>query len=92
MKRYAPLFVSKETAYQIFDEILKLDPINNTIIVDLTGIVSMTTICAKIIFGRLCKRLGSTVFHENISFIGKTEGVDLIIRMGIASALRDDFA
>ena len=92
MKEYAPLFVNKERAFKIYEEIMLLDPEHNTITVDLTGIVSMTTICAKIIFGRLCKKLGSKVYHANIHFIGKTDGVDLVIKMGIASALRDDFA
>ena len=91
MKGYAPLFVNKERANQIYDEIMALAPEHNVIIIDLTGIVSMTTICAKLIFGRLCKMLGSAVYHNNIRFIGKTEGVDLVIKMGIASALRDDF-
>ena len=92
MKEYAPLFVNKERAYQIYDELLELDPIVNIITIDVTGIESMTTICAKIIFGRLCKKLGSAVYHNNIQFVGKSDGIDLVIKMGIASALRDDFA
>ena len=91
MKEFAPLFVNKEKANQIYDEIMALDPANNVITVDLTGIVSMTTICAKLIFGKLCKTLGSATYHSNILFLGKTDGVDLVIKMGIAIALRDDF-
>ena len=92
MKNYAPLFVDRQRAQSIFDEILGMDPINNCISIDMTGIVSMTTICAKIIFGRLYKKLGPEVYHRNISFVGKSEGIDLVIRMGIASALQEDFA
>lgn len=91
MKEFAPLFVDKERANQIYDEIMALDPNNNMITVDLTGIISMTTICAKLIFGRLYKRLGSDTYHNSIHFIGKSDGVDLVIKMGISSALRDDF-
>ncbi len=92
MTRFAPLFVDRHKAQEVYDEINTLDPRNNTIIVDVSGIISMTTICAKIIFGRLCKHLGAEIYHNNIKFVGKTEGIDLVIRMGIASALQDDFA
>ena len=91
MKEFAPLFVDKDKATRIFSEIMALDPKNNMITVDLTGIISMTTICAKLIFGRLYKILGADVYHRNVHFIGKSEGVDLVIKMGIASALLDDF-
>lgn len=90
MTGLAPLFVDKQKAKESFDEIVNLDPTNNKILVDMTGIVSMTTVCAKIIFGRLYKKLGSELYHSNIQFIGKSEGIDLVIRMGIASALQDD--
>lgn len=92
MKQYAPLFVDRQRAQIVYDEILAMEPDMNVIVVDMTGIVSMTTICAKFIFGRLYKKLGSEVYHKNIRFIGKAEGIDLVIRMGIASALQDDFA
>ena len=92
MTQFAPLFVDKLKAQNVYDEIQGLDPTNNSIIVDMSGIISMTTICAKIIFGRLCKHLGPEKYHSNIKFEGKTEGIDLVIRMGIASALQDDFA
>lgn len=92
MKQYAPLFVDRQRAQNVYEEILALNPGDNKIVVDLSGVVSMTTICAKFIFGRLYKKLGSELYHKNISFIGKSEGIDLVIRMGIASALQDDFA
>ena len=75
----------------IYKDILELDPNNNIVEINLSGIVSMTTICAKLIFGRLCKNLGSHIYHRNIKFVGKSEGIDLVIAMGIASALQDDF-
>lgn len=92
MTQFAPLFVDKQKAQVVYEEIRGLDPTDNTITVDMTGIISMTTICAKIIFGRLCKYLGPEKYHNSIKFVGKSEGIDLVIRMGIASALQDDFA
>lgn len=92
MTQFAPLFVDKQKAQVVYEEIQGLDPTNNTIIMDMSGIISMTTICAKIIFGRLCKHLGPEKYHSNIKFVGKSEGLDIVIRMGIASALQDDFA
>ena len=92
MTQFAPLFVDKQKAQVVYNEIQELDPKNNTIIVNMSGLISMTTICAKIIFGRLCKHLGPEIYHRNIKFVGKSEGIDLVIRMGIASALQDDFA
>ena len=91
MRQYAPLFVDKQKAQQVYEEIVKINPCENIVVVNMTGIVSMTTICAKLIFGRLCKHLGSEIYHSNVRFIGKSEGIDLVIRMGVASALQDDF-
>ena len=87
---FAPLFVDKEKAQKAYDDIMELDPTNNEIEVDMTGIESMTTLCGKIIFGRIAKEIGLSLFYKMIKFKGLTEEVELIINMGIHSAVEED--
>ena len=89
MTTYAPLFVDKEVARRIHEQILALDPENNEVEIDMTGIESMTTLCAKIIFGALAKSMGLSKFYKQIKFRGLSDEVELILDMGIESAISD---
>ena len=89
MTSYAPLFVDKEEAQRIHAQILALDPENNEVEIDMTGIESMTTLCAKIIFGALAKSMGLSNFYKKIRFRGLSDEVELVLDMGIESAISD---
>lgn len=93
LTEYAPLFVDKEKARTVFEEIMSHDPKNYPIEIDVTGIESMTTVCAKIIFGSIVREIGESTFYSNISFKGLTDELELIINMGIESAVekKDDY-
>lgn len=84
---YAPLFVDKDKAHKVFNEICLLNPSDEEIVIDMTGIESMTTICARIIFGELAKKIGLQTFYKQFKFRGLSNEVELVIDMGIASAL-----
>ena len=66
-----------------------MDPNDNEIEVDMTGIESMTTLCAKIIFGGLAKEMGLSNFYKMIRIKGLSEELELVLDMGIESAIAD---
>ncbi len=89
LTKYAPLVTDKTIAEQIYNQIMSLDPLNNVVEIDMTGIVSMTTVCAKIMFGNMVKAININVFYKNVIFKGLTDELELVINMGIASAIND---
>lgn len=85
--KFAPSLSDKSQAESIFLEIQDLLPKQNKIIVDLSGIAAMTTICARLIFGRLYVELGTECFSKNIILKNIEESVQIVIRWGILKEL-----
>lgn len=86
-KEYSPSLSAKVTALDIFEKIWALNPGSTKIDIDLSDMVAMTTICARVIFGRLYLRLGKDTFQKNINIIGMSESLRIVINWGIESAL-----
>lgn len=87
LQQYSPIISDKEKGNVIYNDIFKLDPQNEQVEIDMTGIMSMTTFCAKQIFGQLYKKLGSCLFEKNIILKNVSSDVLLIIKMGIKNAV-----
>ena len=83
MKPYGPLVTNENVAKEIYGNIIKMNPKINKVTIDMRGIITMTTQCAKAIFGQLYRELGYSVFYQNISIINKTDTISKIIRMSI---------
>lgn len=86
-KEYSPSLSDKSKAEQIYEIVKSLDPFHNQITVDFDGLIAMTTICARIIFGRLYKEMGAKLFVENIQMKNLEEAVRIVIKWGIAKEL-----
>lgn len=87
LQQYSPIISDKEKGNVIYNDIFELDPQNERVEIDMTGIMSMTTFCAKQIFGQLYKKLGSCLFEKNIILKNVSSDVLLIIKMGIKNAV-----
>lgn len=87
LQQYSPIISDKEKGNVIYNDIFELDPQNEQVEIDMTGIMSMTTFCAKQIFGQLYKMLGSCLFEKNIILKNVSSDVLLIIKMGIKNAV-----
>ena len=87
LQQYSPIIGDKEKGNVIYNDIFELDPQNEQVEIDMTGIMSMTTFCAKQIFGQLYKKLGSCLFEKNIILKNVSSDVLLIIKMGIKNAV-----
>lgn len=86
-KEYAPSLSDKSKANQILTKIEELDPTNNQITIDFSGLIAMTTICARLIFGKLYVQLGSELFSKNILMKNVEEPIKIVIKWGISKEL-----
>ena len=88
--KYGTIISDKEIGEQILNTIRKSLSVNNKVIINLSGVLSMATFCAKQIFGTLYIELTSEVFFERIEFINVTDDLKLLIKIGIQNALEDE--
>lgn len=88
-KDYVPSLSEKSKAEDIYQSIQELNPLSNVIVIDLANMDAMTTICARLIFGRLFIELGESKFYSNIQFKQETasEVILSVIQWGIQSAI-----
>lgn len=86
-KNYAPSLSDKTKAEEIYTEIKGLDPQHNQITIDFAGLMAMTTICARLIFGQLYKELGPETFNKNLLLKNAEESIRIVIKWGIAKEL-----
>ena len=88
LSQYAPVISDEQTGQEIYNMIR--DALSqDVIVVDMSGVKSMATFCAKQVFGQLYKELGSSVFYSKIQIKNANDDIKVIIRMGIVSALND---
>lgn len=83
MTPYGPLVTNETVAKSIYDAIIKMNPHENQVTIDMRGIIIMTTQCAKAIFGHLYKELGYSLYYQNIVITNKTDTISKIIKMSI---------
>ena len=89
-KEYSPSLSDKSIAEEIYNSINNLDPIHNQLTIDFDGLIAMTTICARLIFGRLYKEMGPKLFAENIKMKNLEDTVRIVIKWGISKELEQD--
>lgn len=91
LEEFAPIISDRKTGDRIYNLIRDLHPESHVINVDLIDIKSMAIFCAKQIFGKLYLELTPPVFYNNIKLSNATEDVQLIIKLGIQSAVNEAF-
>lgn len=87
LTKYAPTITNPDIAKQVYNLIINENPREDIITIELGNIVTMTTRCAKIIFGFLYIDLGADLFYQNILLKDCSDGLQLIIEYGIEHAL-----
>lgn len=87
LTEYAPVISDEQTGIKIYQEIKNAISQEETIVIDMSGIKSMATFCAKQIFGQLYRELGPSDFYSKIQIKNANDDIKVIIRMGIVSAL-----
>ena len=89
LQSYAPIINDPSKGEEILNKIKSCDPSKNVVTVDFIGIVSMTTFCAKQIFGTLFKELGSETFLKNIIIKNASDDVYLVIKLGLEGTINE---
>lgn len=89
LQEFGPILSNKVIGNRIYEIINENTPKDNQIIIDLQGIKSMATFCAKQIFGRLFIELSPEIFHKNIILKNMSQDVKASISLGIRYALKD---
>lgn len=87
LEQYGPIISDSAVGDEILHKILDLNPKEEEVEVDMESIVSMTTFCAKQIFGALYNELGAALFERHILLKNVSSDVLLIIKMGIRNAV-----
>lgn len=89
---YAPIISDKNVGERIYQTIMEKEPESNDLQICLRGVISMTTFCAKQIFGRLYNKLGAQRFGQSIKFYDASDDLMLIIKMGIRNAVLEQYS
>ncbi len=88
VNRFGPILSNQSEGLEIYTEIKTcLDNSNNIVEIDLSGVISMATFCAKQIFGQLFIEYGSVVFNNRIIISNASGDLKSIIRLGIRNAI-----
>ena len=89
LNKYAPLITRRELGGEIYNLIRHGLDKSGEVEVSMTHIVSMTTFCAKQIFGRLYVELGRDEYRRRIRLVNLSDDVNFIIRIGITNAVKE---
>lgn len=83
MRSHGPVMTNEAVAKDVFQKIMDMNPQVNQVIVDMGGIITMTTQCVKAIFVRLYQELGYSLYYQNIIIENKTDTVSKLISTSI---------
>lgn len=89
LNKYAPLITRRELGGEIYSLIRHELDKSDEVEVSMTNIVSMTTFCAKQIFGRLYVELGREEYRRRLRLVNLSDDVNFIIRIGITNAVKE---
>lgn len=89
MNRFKSIVTRKSDGDAVYSEIKAHLNNGEKIIVDFSGIDTMTTYFAKQVFGKLYMELGAEDFSNQISFEkhNMSADVELVLRIGISGAI-----
>lgn len=89
LEKFGPIVSDKKVGEEIYNLIFNQLESSPEVLVDMDGIISMATFCAKQIFGKLYINLGSAIFFEKIKIKNANGDIKMIINMGINNALEE---
>jgi hypothetical protein len=90
LSKFGSVINDTQTGSQVYQAISdELKRSSSPVDVDLTGVITMATFCAKQIFGKLYLELGQSAFFSRLILKNASSDLRFIIRTGIDSALED---
>lgn len=89
VNQFGSVITDKEVGAKILHLSREKIDADGVVKIDLTGILTMATYCAKQIFGSLYVQLGPEGFFRKVSISNASDDVKALIQMGILSALQE---
>lgn len=89
MDRFKTIVTRKNNGEEVYSEIKEHISKGETVIVDFSGIDTMTTYFAKQVFGKLYMEYGPEEFDNRIKIDARkmSDDVELVLRIGIDDAI-----
>lgn len=73
LKMYAPCLNDTRIAEDIYNNVINNNPLENEIVLDMEGVISLSVPCINILFWGLYNYMGADKFHENLVLKGCSE-------------------
>ncbi|MDO7853588.1 STAS-like domain-containing protein [Hymenobacter convexus] len=90
VKKFGSVITDKDVGSEILRLAKEQLSTHGRVQIDLEGVVTMATYCAKQIFGTLYIEMGPENFFKNISIANASDDVKSLIQLGILNALNAD--
>ena len=86
---YSPICMpSPYTAKTVLNDISKMEPSDNEVVIDFDGMISMSCQCINCIFGELIRQIGVEKFKKNLIFKNLSDGLKSLILMIVNENLK----
>lgn len=79
---------SPYTAKTVLNDISKMEPSDNEVVIDFDGMISMSCQCINAIFGELVRQIGVEKFKNNLIFNNLSDGLKSLILMIVNENLK----
>ena len=88
LKKFGTSIVTPDRGKEVYDYLKRCYDEDGNLIIDLADTVSMTTYCARQIFGEFYTELGPAHFYKTIKLKNLSDELGLVIKMGIRKAIK----
>ena len=86
---YSPIcMTSAYTAKTVLNDISKMEPSDNEVVIDFDGMVSMSCQCINCVFGELVRQIGVEKFKKNLIFKNLSDVLKSLILMIVNENLK----
>lgn len=87
IKNYGLNITTQELGGKIYNDIINILKEEDQVLLNFNDVMTMTTFCAKQIFGQLFNELGQEEFNKKIKFEDLNEDLQAIIIHGIENSI-----
>ena len=88
LRQFGASIVTPERGMDVYNYLKSCYDKEEMLVIDMSETVSMTTYCARQIFGELYIELGAVRFYNTIKLKNLSDELALVIKMGIRKAIR----
>jgi hypothetical protein len=87
VSKYGTIFSDEEIGKELLEEVKRILSREDTVTLDFSEVMTMTTFNAKQVFGDLYTSLGPEIFFKRIIFRNASRNIVTIIKLGIQDTI-----